>query len=65
MNERFSPGSAIVGLVFIALGTLFLLDEYDVVRLRPALVLPILLVGLGLGLLAGVREPRRHVPRVD
>jgi hypothetical protein len=65
MNGQFSPGSAIVGLVFIALGTLFLLDEYDVVRLRPALVLPVLLIGLGLGLLAGVLEPRRHMSRVD
>ncbi len=56
MNGRFSPGSAIVGLIFIALGAYFLLDELDVVRVRPVIVLPIMLIGLGLGLLAGVRE---------
>ena len=60
MNEQFHPGSAIVGLVFIALGAFFLLDEFDVVRMRPALILPILLIGLGLGLVVSITDPSRR-----
>ncbi len=61
MNEQFHPGSAIVGLVFIALGAFFLLDEFDVVRMRPALILPILLIGLGLGLVVSITDPSRRI----
>ncbi len=59
MNEQFHPGTAIVGVVFIALGTFFLLDEFDVVRMRPGLILPILLIGLGLGLVVSIIGPSR------
>ncbi len=60
MNEHFRPGTAIVGFVFIALGILFLLDDQDVIRIRPMLILPILLIGLGLGVLASITESGRH-----
>lgn len=60
MNVRFSPGAAIVGLVFVVLGFMFLLDDQDVIRLRPMLVIPILLMALGVGVLAGmIRPPQR------
>ena len=63
MSEHFSPGTAVVGLVFVALGTVFLLDQLDVVRARPTVILPILLIGLGVGLLVGVMEPSRNARR--
>lgn len=63
MSEQFSPGTAVVGLLFIALGTLFLLDELDVLHLRPALVLPILLIGLGVGVLVSILRPERQSAR--
>lgn len=65
MSDRVNPGAAIVGLVFVVLGAYFLLDELDVVRVRPILILPILLIGLGLGLLANASEPSRRMRRPE
>ena len=65
MNEHFRPGTALVGLVFIALGIIFLLDDLDVLRLRPMLILPVLLIGLGLGVLASILEPARRAEPPD
>jgi hypothetical protein len=59
MNQnRFSMSALVFGLVFIALGTLFLLDELDVFDLNPVYVIPILLIGLGIGIIAGNRRAR-------
>ncbi|MGA7673323.1 MAG: hypothetical protein WBW04_23100 [Nitrolancea sp.] len=60
MNTRMSPGAAIVGVVFIVLGVMFLMDDQDVIRLRPMLVIPILLIALGLGVLAGMIRPEKQ-----
>ncbi len=60
MNGRFSPGAALMGIVFIALGVMFLLDDQDVIRIRPMLVVPILLIALGLGVLASIVQPERR-----
>ncbi len=60
MNGHFSPGSALMGIVFIALGIMFLLDDQDVIRIRPMLVVPILLIALGLGVLASIVQPERR-----
>lgn len=65
MNDRFSPGTAIVGFVFIVLGMLFLLDEYDVIRLPAVVVIPILLIGLGVGLLISARVPLRRAKHAE
>ncbi len=60
MNRHFSPGAALIGLVFIALGLMFLMDEQNVIRIRPMLVIPIVLIALGLGVLAGIAQPERE-----
>jgi hypothetical protein len=60
MNTHFSYGTAVVGLVFIAFGVLFLLDDQDIVRVRPMLVIPLLLIGLGVGLIARIVQPSRR-----
>lgn len=50
----------IAGLVFVAIGVGFLLDELDVVELRLAYMLPVLLIGVGVWmLLGGTRRGRR------
>ena len=60
MNAKMSPGAAIVGVVFVVLGVMFLMDDQDVIRLRPMLVIPILLITLGLGVLAGMIRPEKQ-----
>lgn len=42
------------GLIFIALGVMFLLEAFDVYTLPPATLWPVLLISLGVGVLAGV-----------
>lgn len=60
MNAQFSAGAAIMGIVFVVLGILFMLDDQDVIRLRPMLVIPILLIALGIGVLAGIVRPEKQ-----
>lgn len=50
-SRRFSASAFVFGLVFIAIGTLFLLDEYDAVDFDAYYILPILVIGGGLGLI--------------
>jgi len=59
MSAKFSPGAAIMGIVFVVLGIMFLLDDQGVIRLRPMLVIPILLIALGFGILAGVVQTEK------
>ncbi len=67
MNDTASPtarrrhydlGAAFAGLVFAAAGAAFLLARLDVIDLRSGVVLPAVLVGLGLALVAGSRSHR-------
>lgn len=57
-ENRFSMSALVFGLVFIAIGTLFLLNELDVFDLDPVYIIPILLIGLGIGIIAGNRRTR-------
>ena len=41
------------GLAFVVLGVLFLLEDLEVLDIRAAFVIPIVLIVLGVGLLAG------------
>lgn len=47
------PVAAIAGGLFVVLGGVFLLDALDVWDARAAIVLPVLVIGLGLALLSG------------
>lgn len=49
----FHRGSLIAGIFFMIMGVVFLLDRLDVIDLRPGLVWPLLLIGFGVGVLAG------------
>lgn len=42
------------GLIFIALGVMFLLEALDVFQLSPSALWPLLLIALGIGVLSGV-----------
>lgn len=44
------------GIIFVALGVLFLLEALDLYTLAPAALWPILLIALGIGVLAGIGD---------
>lgn len=44
------------GLAFVVAGALFLLDRLDVWELRPAYVIPIVLIVLGIAIVLGGRS---------
>jgi hypothetical protein len=54
------------GLIFTALGIMFLLESLDVYTLAPSTLWPVLLISLGIGVLAGVggsgEEPTDEQP---
>lgn len=43
----------IAGVLYVVIGIVFLLDSLDVVDVRAAVVLPLLIIGLGLAVLWG------------
>jgi hypothetical protein len=53
MNSRFSPGTALTGILFVVLGVLFFLDAIDAIRLRLDVLLPIGVIALGVAVLLG------------
>jgi hypothetical protein len=53
-----NPGAIVAGLLFIALGVLFLLDRAGGIHLDARWVWPVLLIGLGVAGLVRTR-PRR------
>lgn len=50
------------GLVFIALGVLFLLESLGAYELAPSTLWPILFIVLGIGVLAGIGDGRSGQP---
>ena len=60
MNGRdFHRGSLIWGLLFIVLGVLFLLDQLDVLDLKAAYILPVVLIVIGATFLVSGAASRR------
>lgn len=59
LASRHSIAAFVTGLMFIIIGTLFLLDEYDVLDLNAVFILPVLIIGLGLAIILGARTARR------
>jgi hypothetical protein len=51
-------GAIVLGLLFIAAGTLFLLEALDVITIRSGILWPILVIGFGLGVALGGRPTR-------
>jgi hypothetical protein len=58
-RHELDPFSLVAGLLFAALGGLFLLDAADVLSVQARWVWPILLIGLGIAGLVSAR------PRAD
>lgn len=53
-----------IGIFFLVAGVLFLLDAIEVLDLRPEFLLPLLLIGFGIALLASGRgEPAQEASR--
>jgi hypothetical protein len=55
--ERRARGS-FIGVVYLVLGALFLLDRLDVLHLRATYVPPFLLIGFGVAVVVGGRARR-------
>lgn len=55
-RSAFNITALIVGIMFIVIGSLFLLDEYDVLDLDAVFVLPVLVIGLGIAIILGGRD---------
>ncbi|MDJ0952149.1 MAG: DUF5668 domain-containing protein [Acidimicrobiia bacterium] len=53
MSARRRRG-IISGLLFVALGVMFLLEALDLYTLSPSLLWPVLLLALGIGVLSGI-----------
>jgi hypothetical protein len=58
-GSRLDVTALIVGFMFIVIGTLFLMDEYDVLELDAIFVLPVLVIGLGIAIILGGRTGDR------
>jgi membrane protein DedA with SNARE-associated domain len=56
----FHRGSLIWGLIFIVLGVLFLLDQLDVLDLKAAYILPVVLIVIGVTFLISGAASRRR-----
>ncbi len=52
-RSTFHPGAALIGLVFIALGGIFLSDALDIATWQYDLLLPGVLIALGVAAIAG------------
>ena len=50
---RYRLGTMIAGLFFVVMGTLFLLDELDVIDMQAKVIWPAMLIGLGAAVVAG------------
>ncbi len=61
-RHRLDPVSLSAGLLFTVLGAGFLLRGLDLARFRPAVVGPVLLIGLGLVILVSAAGRSRTVP---
>ena len=48
--------AVIGGLIFVALGVMFLLEALDLYALSPSTLWPVLLLSLGIGILAGIGD---------
>ncbi|MDJ0663063.1 MAG: DUF5668 domain-containing protein [Acidimicrobiia bacterium] len=54
--------SVVGGLIFIALGVMFLLEALDLYTLSPSTLWPVLLLSLGIGILAGIGDDDDEEP---
>jgi hypothetical protein len=59
LANRFNATALIAGLMFVVIGSLFLLDAYDVVEVEGYFVLPVLIIGLGIAIMLGGRQHER------
>jgi hypothetical protein len=53
MTANYDFGTALAGVVFMALGVVFLLDRLDVIELRTPVALALGVIGLGGAMLLG------------
>ena len=54
--------AVVFGVLFVAIGVLFLLEALEVFEIAPATLWPVLLVALGIGVLAGTGRDDEEGP---
>lgn len=59
MNAQQRRG-LVAGVIFVALGLMFLLEALEVYELAPTTLWPVLLIALGVGVLAGTGGDGNH-----
>jgi len=59
-GQTYHRGSVIWGLIFVVLGVLFLLDQLEVIDLRAAYILPVVLIVIGAVFLVSGAATRRR-----
>jgi len=62
VNEgSYNRGAVIWGLIFVVLGVLFLLDQLEVINLKAAYILPVVLIVIGVTFLISGAATRRRI----
>jgi len=59
-GKTYHRGFVIWGLIFVVLGVLFLLDQLEVIDLRAAYILPVVLIVIGAVFLVSGAATRRR-----
>jgi hypothetical protein len=54
-----------LGVAFVVVGILFLLDRLDVWDLKASYLLPVVLIAIGVAILVGARSSRPPAPPTD
>ena len=58
VGRRYDVGAAIAGMVFLAAGGVFLAESLGAIVIRDGVVLPAVVIGLGVALVAGAFRRR-------
>ena len=56
-SQRFNLDAFLAGLLFVVIGTLYLLDAYDILTMDGFYVIPLVLVTIGLGIILDGLRP--------
>jgi hypothetical protein len=60
--SREQRRAVVFGVLFVAIGVLFLLEALEIFEIAPATLWPILLVAVGIGVLAGTGRDDEEGP---
>ncbi|HBY45528.1 MAG TPA: hypothetical protein DEU95_06065 [Chloroflexi bacterium] len=59
-DKTLNITAVVLGLLFVVIGVLFLLNEYDLIKVDGYYILPLLVIGVGVAILLGSRSPGKQ-----